>query len=175
MTARKQRRLDRVAKKVIEYGADVIDSPEHQSCVQYIQHGNTTVRDHTISVACMCVKLAPAFRIKSDSYSDLVRAALLHDYFLYDWHIKDADRKGLHGFTHASAAVTCAAADFAVTPQMAQIMKTHMWPLNPAPPRSRTAIVLTLADKICSLNETFRKPLYSAIFAEIEGEIGGRA
>ncbi len=170
MTARKRRRMKAVAEEVKYYGADVLDSKGHQSCDKYIQHGNTSIRDHSISVACMCVKLARTFRMQKYDHYDLIRGALLHDYFLYDWHISDPNRKGLHGYTHASEAVQRAADDFSVTPKMASMMKTHMWPLNLAIPRTREAWILTTADKICSLAETFHRPLYYAILDDIKGQ-----
>ena len=41
----------------------------------------------------------------------LVRGALLHDYFLYDWHIPDESHKW-HGVTHAGDALKNARRDF---------------------------------------------------------------
>ena len=171
MTARKQRRMEAVAQEVVKYGADVLDSASHQSCAKYIQHGTTNIQDHTISVACMCVKLTRVFHLQKYDHYDLIRGALLHDYFLYDWHVKDENRKGLHGYTHASEAVQRAAEDFSVTPRMASAMKTHMWPLNIAIPHTREAWILTTADKICSFNEIFRKPYYYAVFDQIKGKL----
>ncbi len=170
MTARKQRRMNAVAQEVIKYGADVLDSDGHKNCAKYIQHGDTSIQDHTISVACMCIKLTRVFHVKNYDHYDLIRGALLHDYFCYDWHVKDESRKGLHGYTHASEAVQRAAAEYSVTPGMAMAMKTHMWPLNIAIPRTREAWILTTADKICSFNEVFRKPFYASIIDEIKGE-----
>ena len=40
----------------------------------------------------------------------LVRGALLHDYFLYDWH-QPHKEYGLHGFTHPSTALRNAVQD----------------------------------------------------------------
>ena len=61
MTARKQRRVKAIADDVIKYGADVIDSEGHKSCAKYIQHGDTSVQDHTISVACVCLKITKIY------------------------------------------------------------------------------------------------------------------
>ena len=63
-----------------------------------IQHGSTTVYEHSVGVAGASLKLAELFHIKVNEKA-LVKGALLHDYFLYDWHEK---RKGhhFHGFTH---------------------------------------------------------------------------
>lgn len=148
------------------YGADILDSAGHKSCTQYIQHGDTNIRQHTVSVACMAVALARKTHLKYD-YSSLVRGALLHDYFLYDWH---TPHNGLHGYTHASKALHNAAEDFAISPIEADIIKKHMWPLNIKPPRYREAMIVTIADKICSTKEVFGKPIYNQKVEEILNE-----
>ncbi len=151
---------------VAHYGADVLDSKGHKRCKKFIQHGNTNVRQHTTSVAYMAVAIARKTHLKYD-YSALVRGALLHDYFLYDWH---EPHHGLHGYTHASKALENAAADFAISPIEADIIKKHMWPLNIKPPRYREAIIVTIADKICSTKEVFGKPIYDKKIEEILNE-----
>lgn len=52
-----------------------------------IQHGLTTVYEHSVGVAGASLKLAEFFHLKVNEKA-LIRGALLHDYFLYDWHIK---------------------------------------------------------------------------------------
>ena len=52
----------------------------------YIQHGAVSCYLHSFFVAYMSVWLAKRFRIRVH-FRSLVRGALLHDYFLYDWHI----------------------------------------------------------------------------------------
>ena len=149
---------------IVNYGADVLDSDGYQSCANYVQHGDTSVRQHTISVALMATKLARKTHLKYD-YQSLVRGALLHDYFLYDWH--DKNHPKLHGFNHASIALHNAAEEYAISPTEADIIKKHMWPLNLALPRYRESVVVTIADKICSVKETFGKPFYEAEIQEI--------
>ena len=61
-----------------------------------IQHGDTTVLLHCLAVAYFSLRLAKLLRLKCDQRS-LVRGALLHDYFLYDWHVPDPSHR-LHGF-----------------------------------------------------------------------------
>ena len=153
-------------RAVAYYGADILDSKGHKRCKKYIQHGDTNVRQHTTSVACMAVAIARKTHLKYD-YSALVRGALLHDYFLYDWH---EPHHGLHGYTHASKALENAAEDFAISPIEADVIKKHMWPLNIKPPRYREAMIVTIADKICSAKEVFGKPIYNKKVEEILNE-----
>ena len=58
----------------------------------YIQHGAVSCYLHSFFVAYMSVWLAKRFRIRIHLRS-LVRGALLHDYFLYDWHEKNAGHR----------------------------------------------------------------------------------
>ena len=80
--------------------------------------------------------------------------ALLHDYFLYDWHDKYSHEK-LHGFHHPNVALENASREYQLTPRERDIIRKHMWPLTLFHiPRCREAWVVTTADKYCSLKET---------------------
>ena len=65
----------------------------------FIQHGSVSVYAHCLAVAEESVRIARAMKLKVD-YDSLVRGALLHDYFLYDWHDNPDGRHNIHGFTH---------------------------------------------------------------------------
>ena len=64
---------------------------------KFTQHGDTSCLLHTIAVAYYSIKIAEFFGIKYKK-RDLIRGALLHDYFLYDWHDGEKERR-IHGFT----------------------------------------------------------------------------
>jgi len=166
---RKSIRKQQIQRTVLAKGADVLMSREHKSTEKYIQHGDTSVREHTISVSCLCVSLARKTHLNYD-YSSLVRGALLHDYFLYDWH--DKNHPKLHGWRHASIALKNAADDFSINPTEADMIKKHMFPFNlTAVPHCKETVILTIADKICSLKETFDKPLYSDAIENIKDNV----
>lgn len=68
---------------------------------EFIQHGDVTVYTHVTSVARASLSFAERLGrvgISVDRLS-LLRGALLHDYFLYDWHDPDPSHR-LHGFRH---------------------------------------------------------------------------
>ena len=119
---------------------------------RYIQHGSTSVLRHSVAVAYTSLYLARRLRVRVDSYT-LVRGALLHDYFLYDWHEKDDSHKW-HGFIHAEKALKNAMEDFELNKIEKDMIRRHMFPLNLRPPRYKEAWILCLADKICSGQET---------------------
>ena len=84
---------------------------------------------------------------------ELIRGALLHDYFLYDWHEKNAGHR-FHGFIHAGRALQNARKDFKLTIREENIILRHMFPLNVVPPMCKEAWLVCLADKICASKET---------------------
>ena len=54
-----------------------------------MQHGSTTIYRHSVHVAYVSLFLMEKWQFPMDEAS-LVKGALLHDYFLYDWHENDA-------------------------------------------------------------------------------------
>ena len=52
---------------------------------EYVQHGDVSTYDHAVLVAFYSCMLACRLRLKYDERA-LIRGALLHDYYLYDWH-----------------------------------------------------------------------------------------
>lgn len=127
-----------------------------------IQHGSTTVFAHCVKVACFSLFLANKLHIPVNTHA-LLRGALLHDYFLYDWHEKNAGHR-FHGFTHPATALKNAQEDFMLTPVEKDIIARHMFPLCPIPPRCREAWLVCAADKYCALLETLT-PLLRALFS----------
>ena len=120
-----------------------------------IQHGLTTVYEHSVGVAGASLKLAEFFHLKVNEKA-LIRGALLHDYFLYDWH--DGKGRHFHGFTHPECAFRNAERDYTLSPRVKNIIARHMFPLTPVPPTCTEAWIVCIADKICAIDETlFRR------------------
>lgn len=130
----------------------IVENEKVKRMDQYIQHGCTSCLEHCIAVAYVSFAIAKKLHISCD-YNSLIRGALLHDYFLYDWHIKD-DAHKWHGFNHAKKALNNAVRDFELTPIEKDIIVKHMFPLNIKLPKYRESYLVTLADKICSSYET---------------------
>ena len=111
-----------------------------------------TLYAHCVSVADTACVLAETLHLRVNERA-LIRGALLHDYFLYDWHDK-ANGHHWHGFTHPGTALHNASEDWRLTPVEREIIKKHMFPLTPIPPTCREAWLVCLADKICAAKET---------------------
>lgn len=121
----------------------------------FIQHGTVSVYAHVLSVALVSLAIADGLSrlgIRVDRPA-LTRGALLHDYFLYDWHVPDPSHRW-HGFTHPFTALKNAREDFDLTPRECNIIKCHMFPLVPLPPTSLEGWIVCTADKMCALRET---------------------
>jgi len=120
----------------------------------YIQHGTTTLFTHCKNVAVLSVKIAKIFHIKVDMQS-LIRGSLLHDYYLYDWHDKNA-RPSLHGFKHPAIALQNAMSIYTLNSIEQDIIKHHMFPLTPCPPKTKEGWIVSISDKLCSTYETLK-------------------
>ncbi len=139
-------------KMIEHYGKDILATPRYQEQDSYIQHGNITVRQHCMSVARASLKMDSLLHAHSDEKT-LIRGALLHDYFLYDWH-KPEQSPNWHGFRHARIALQNASKDFDLNMLEEEVIRKHMWPLNASLPKCREAWIVNLADTYCSLLET---------------------
>lgn len=141
-------------KMIRGYASDILASNNFNKTKEFIQHGNMTVNNHVMNVARYSLALSDKLHIKCNK-KELVRGALLHDYFLYDWHIPDEENPHkLHGFYHPGRALKNAMMEYKLTPREQDIIKKHMWPLTVVPPMCREAWIVTAADKWCSLMET---------------------
>lgn len=136
---------------IYQNGKDIINSYNFRTTRRHIQHGTKSVHSHCYDVAGQSLWFNRKFRLNCQE-KDLVRGALLHDYFLYDWHEKNHGK--LHGFYHPGIALKNADKEYALTPREKDIIKKHMWPMTIVPPLCREAWVVTAADKYCSLLET---------------------
>lgn len=141
-------------RKFLEYVQDILSTEQVAEMKNYIQHGNTTTLTHCLTVAyysyMTALKLPFAFDLKS-----IVRGAMLHDFYLYDWHIPDKKHR-FHGYIHPFIASKNARKYFKLNSIEIDIIERHMWPLTLRKvPNRREVLLVCLVDKYCSLAETF--------------------
>jgi len=128
-------------------------SEEAKRMYAYMQHGGTPTYIHCENVARMSDAIDRRLRLGADR-EVLLTGAMLHDYYLYDWHRKDDGSHRLHGFSHAERARRNAVEAFGVDGRVQHVIATHMWPLNLTRlPRTREAWIVCLADKCCAMRE----------------------
>ena len=153
-------------EEITKYGLDILQSDNMNLNKNFIQHGTTSVYEHCINVTKMCLKISKKLHIKVDTKT-LVRGALLHDYFLYDWHDSDKSHR-LHGFRHAKFAYINANKEYNLNNVEKNMILTHMFPLNLRIPRYKESIILCIADKICATKETIELVKQKLEFLKIE-------
>lgn len=135
------------------YAAKWLAQPAVQRMDTFVQHGTTSTLDHTKSVAHASLALARALHLNVCE-ADLVAGALLHDFYLYDWHDRSTSKPN-HATKHPLYAAQNARELLGVNSHVASIIETHMWPLPPSRvPASTEAWIVTVADKWVSLKET---------------------
>jgi len=122
---------------------------------EFFQHGNTTTLGHAVNVSWVCFLINEKLNLKADE-KELIEAALLHDFYLYDWHTQNPYGK-LHGFIHPEIASENAKKYFNISKKQQEAIKSHMWPLNIIKvPKSKEAFILCMADKYCAVAESLR-------------------
>lgn len=128
---------------------------------EYKQHRDTSCFMHSIAVAYYSMRLVERLNINCDMES-LIVGALLHDYFLYDWHIPSKTHR-LHGFTHPKKALYNAKQDWPLNQIEEDIIEKHMFPLTLVPPIYKESLIVCLMDKYCATLEIIKKDPYQRL------------
>ena len=135
-----------------QYADEVLAEEAVWQLDDYHQHGQTTRLEHCMAVAYYSFWFYKRLGFSGQEKS-LVRGALLHDFFLYDWRRKE-ERPYLHGMVHPSLAYHEALKYFELDDLEREIIQKHMWPMTLIPPRHRCAMIVSLMDKLCATTET---------------------
>ncbi|AKN31522.1 HD family phosphohydrolase [Clostridium carboxidivorans P7] len=137
-------------KKYEKCVCDVIHHEMVVSMKNYIQHGNTNCLEHSLYVSYISYMICRRLGL---DYRSAARGGLLHDFFLYDWHMR-RPQKGLHGFIHPNIALKNANKYFNLNDNEKDIIQKHMWPLTITLPRYKESFVVLFTDKYCAFMET---------------------
>lgn len=147
-----------------EMTADIIAHPLFQALRDCPHHGGeNSVYTHSVDTAKCAYRLGRRFGLREDRVRALTRAALLHDFFGYDWqgerHRRYTRRysgwqrvKHMHAFVHGPHAANRAGRVFGLDPRQRAAIASHMFPLARWPGNSE-AWLLTLADKLVASRE----------------------
>lgn len=148
-------------KDYYEIIKDILESEEFQKRKTYAHHGSISVYEHSLKVSMLAYKLSKLFKVV-DSKSIAI-GALLHDFYSTPWQSKPNEKNFFkkHGFTHANEAYLNTAKYFpeVVNDKVKDIIIKHMFPLNVSLPKYKESWIVTLSDKLVSL-EVVKKPLF---------------
>jgi uncharacterized protein len=129
--------------------SDLIQNEAVQSMETFKQHNETTCLEHSIAVSYRSYLLCKKIGL---DYRSAARGGLLHDFFLYDWHIQKPKNR-FHAFTHPETALKNADEKFLLNEKEKDIIENHMWPLTVRLPKSRESYIVSLVDKYCAMME----------------------
>ena len=134
----------------------IIKTPQFQQMAQYRHHRNVNIYDHSLKVAYLCYK----YHLKHHcdiNLKELVHAALLHDYFLYDRINKTTQNRPrnrlIHLFKHPVIALSNANHDYTLTYDERNAIKRHMFPIVPIPPITKCGWIVCWYDKVASIGD----------------------
>jgi uncharacterized protein len=128
---------------------DLINHPKVNQLNLYTQHLNTSRLQHSLNVAYYSFLFSKRFKMNIE---ETVRAALLHDFFLYEWR-SEQPVAGSHLDVHPQQALLNAKTITNITPLMEDVILSHMWPLGAQKPKSKEAWMVSVADKLCTMME----------------------
>ena len=131
----------------IDTARPLLELPEVAKLSQYKHHRGKTRLEHVKEVACLSFLWGKRLSLNSEA---IVRGALLHDLFYYDW-LHEGPR--LHGFRHHNIALKNARKITLLTEKEEDIIKKHMWPLTVVPPRYMESLVVSMVDTFCSARD----------------------
>ncbi|MEA5026453.1 MAG: phosphohydrolase [Erysipelotrichaceae bacterium] len=124
------------------------------SMSKYRQHSDVDCLQHSINVAYQCYKWYKIYNLKI-SIESTITGALLHDFFLYDWHDKQGHSK-LHAFNHPREALKNAQRSFKLNSIEEDIIVKHMFPLTLRPPKYKESWLVLIADKYVASKELLK-------------------
>jgi uncharacterized protein len=131
---------------------DMLEIENVRSMDEIIHHSGVSCLTHCLFVSYTSFSICKRFDL---DYLSAARGALLHDFYLYDWHIKET-HEGLHGFKHPYIALKNAEKFFSLNHMEADIIINHMWPLTIKLPKYKESYIVSFADKYCFLLELMR-------------------
>lgn len=145
--------------------ADILSDPLFLETKNVVHHGGcNTLYDHSVATAQMAYDMALYFELSEESVRSVTRAALLHDFFGYDWRgewfksylhqYTGLQRlRHMHAFVHGAIAAERASEHFELTARQYNAIASHMFPLAFSLPRSGEAWIVTAADKLVASRE----------------------
>ena len=139
-------RIDSEISRCEEF-TDILYHRQFLTMSNYNHHAGISCLEHTLAVAELTFWAARQLNL---DYISATRGALLHDFYLYDWHVNSP---GFHGFKHPNLAKSNAERFFVLNEIEKDVILKHMWPLTIIPPKYRESLLVSFTDKIVTARD----------------------
>lgn len=141
--------IDNIGDKQYKMIVDYILCDKEFNKISSSYHHGTDRMIHSLKVSYYSYWIA---RKLGFDYETAATAGLLHDFFITD-NDKKIKESARSLFKHAKIASNNAINQFGISEKERNIIETHMFPLNPKPPKSIEGWIVTLVDKVVGLYE----------------------
>lgn len=142
----------------IEYSMIVKDILENDEFAKMadIEHHNSTRLDHMMKVSYYSYVVAKSLRLK---YREVARAGLLHDFYFGRTtdHDNFKDKLKLYTHSHPKEAVENAKKYFNINAMEADIIESHMFPIDIKIPKYLESWIVSTVDKVVATHEFYHK------------------
>ena len=156
--------------KYLEYTGDLLSDDLVKGMEKYHHHKEVTTHFHSVYVSYTVLKMAE--KMKLENAREITRAALLHDFYLYEWYTEKHEE--YHIYYHPKMSVKNIENHFgSLSPVQKNMILSHMFPMGIELPKSKGAWLLTLADKRCASEDYLHtSKRFSPVYNEINRRIG---
>ena len=147
--------IDNIGDKQYKMIVDYILRDKEFCKISSSYHHGTDRLVHSIKVSYYSYLIARRFGL---DYETAATAGLLHDFFITD-NDKTMKESAKSLFHHAKIASNNAINQFGISEKERNIIETHMFPINPKPPRFIEGWIVSLVDKcvgMCEFGVKFR-------------------
>lgn len=155
-------KTNRKLEYIHEFVSDIVQYEKYQKLKTFNHHWEFSIFDHCVNVAYYSYIIS---RFLNLDYISTVRAAMLHDFFLYDWKTHKP-KEGIHGKVHPMIAYNNAVERFNINEKEKDIIIKHMFPITKIPPKYLESWIVCIVDTLCATKEML-DALYLAIKLKI--------
>jgi len=127
---------------------NILDNEEFKK-IETIEHHGVSRFDHSMRVAYYSYKVAKLMHL---DYVGTARGGLLHDFFLSPEDRTSKDRF-ISTFVHPKKALETAKSHFDLTKKEEDMIRSHMFPINPSVPKYAESWIVSTVDKVVAVEE----------------------
>lgn len=150
-----------IEREFITIIRDITRTEEFRALKTHRHHVKGSVYDHSVKVAYLCYKHHKLFSMRTD-LGELVRGALLHDFYLYD-RSRGRREHRFHWLRHPMIALRNAEDRYPMlTYRQRDMIRRHMFPLTITPPKTAAGWLVCFYDKLAAVSDRFGRDRWAA-------------